>query len=181
MPAWSGWSELGAAAERLVASHGLAAAFVLLALDDVGVLMPLPANLLIVGVGALARSGTVAWWQAVVVLEAAALVGTGMLYAVARWGGRPAALRYGRRVGMTPVRLARAEGWLTRHGLISVVVGRLAPGLRIPTTVACGVLGLAPRRFAVTMTVAALLHILVYLTLGYFVGQAAVELLRRVP
>ncbi len=178
---WSGWSELGAAAERLVASHGLTAAFVLLALDDAGVLMPLPANLLIVGVGALARGGTVVWWQAVVVLEAAALVGTGVLYAAARWGGRPAALRFGRRVGMTPERLARAERWLSRHGMVAVVAGRLTPGLRIPTTVACGVLGMEPRRFVAAMAMAALAHVVLYLSLGYFVGQAAVELLRRVP
>ena len=166
------WEPARAWTEALFERYGLAAAFVLLLLDDAGLIMPLPGNLLVASVGLMAQRGTVLWWQAVLVLEAASLLGSTALYAVVRWAGRGAVRRHGPKVGLNPERIERAERWLHRYGPLAVVVGRLIPGLRVPTTIACGVLSLPLRIFLPSMAVGALLYIVLYMLLGYVVGPA---------
>src|SRR5687768_17454348 len=129
------WSQVRVWGEVLFERHGLAAAFVLLLLDDAGVIMPLPGNVLVASVGVLIERGLVPWWQAVLVLEVASVLGTTALYAATRWAGRGVVYRHGHRVGLSRARLDRAERWLHRYGPLAIVAGRLIPGLRVPTTI----------------------------------------------
>jgi membrane protein DedA with SNARE-associated domain len=153
--------------EVLFERHGLVAAFVLLLLDDAGVIMPLPGNVLVASVGVLVQRGLIPWWQAVLVLQAASLLGTTALYGATRWAGRGVVYRHGHRAGLSPARLDRAERWLHRYGPLAIIAGRLIPGLRVPTTIACGVLGLPLRTFLPSMAVGALLYVVFYALLGY--------------
>src|SRR5687768_15790695 len=132
------WGRARDWAEGLFETHGLAAAFGLLMLDDAGVIMPLPGNVLVAAVGLLVQRGVVTWWQAVLVLEAASLLGTVGLYLVTRWAGRGFVDRFGHYVGLSRAKLERAERWLERYGPLAVIGGRITPGLRVPTTVVCG-------------------------------------------
>ena len=75
--------------------------------------------------------------------------------------------RYGHRVGLSRARLDRAERWLHRYGPLAIIAGRLIPGLRVPTTIACGVLSLPLRTFLPSMAVGALLYVAFYTLLGY--------------
>src|SRR5207237_2735258 len=89
--------------------------------------------------GVHASQGRLLLWQAIVVMEVATILGATFLYAAARVGGRGLVYRYGRFMRLTPERLDRTETWLKKHGSRAVFLGRLVPGLRILTAVACGV------------------------------------------
>src|SRR5207302_5385833 len=80
----------------------------------------------------------------------------------------------------THERLGRAERWLSRHGSRAVFLGRLLPGLRIVTAVACGVFEVPFRVFFPAMSLGALLYISVYTLLGYFLGPPVLRLLEAV-
>jgi len=62
----------------------------------------------------------------------------------------------------------------------AVFLGRLVPGLRIVTAVACGVFSVPPSVFLPAMSLGALLYIFVYTLLGYYIGQPVLNLLERV-
>jgi SNARE associated Golgi protein len=88
--------------------------------------------------------------------------------------------RYGRFIRLTPERLDKAEHWLKKHGSRAVFLGRLLPGLRIITAVACGVFQVPLRIFMPAMALGALAYILVYTLLGYFLGQPVLYLLEQI-
>jgi membrane protein DedA with SNARE-associated domain len=74
--------------------------------------------------------------------------------------------RYGRFLHLNERRVATMEGWFRRHGALAIVVGRLIPGLRTPTTVMAGLFGVPYRTFAPATAVAALLWAAAYYLLG---------------
>ena len=103
------WAQLREAAPLLLERHGLLAACLLLFVEEAGVPIPVPGDVAMILVGAQARQGRFALWQAVAALEAATVAGGALLFAAARWAGRPLIARYGRLLRLTPERLDRAE------------------------------------------------------------------------
>jgi membrane protein DedA with SNARE-associated domain len=164
------WGELQLAAAAFIQQHGLAAAFIFLLVEEAGVPVVVPGDFLMLLLGVQAHQGQVKLWQAIVVLELGTVLGATILYLLSRWAGRGLVYRYGRYIRLSPQRLDSAERWIRRYGSLAVVVGRLFPGLRIVTAVACGVFDMPARQFIPAMALGALLYITVYTLLGYFFG-----------
>src|ERR671933_1393527 len=164
------WDEVRLAMAAFLDQHGLVAAFVFLLIEEAGVPVPVPGDFLMLILGVRARQGDVSLWQAIGVMEAATLMGATFLYAAARLAGRGLVYRYGRFVRLSPERLDRAEQWLKQHGTRAVFLGRLVPGLRIVTALACGVFEMPFWVFFPAMALGALLYIVVYTLIGYFPG-----------
>jgi membrane protein DedA with SNARE-associated domain len=171
------WAEVRLAMASFLDEHGLLAAFVFLLIEEAGVPVPVPGDFLMLILGVRARQGEVPLWQAIGVMEAATILGSSFLYAAAGLAGRGLVYRYGRFVRLSPERLDRAEHWLKLHGSRAVFVGRLVPGLRIVTAVACGVFSVPVWVFVPAMALGALLYIVVYTLTGYFLGPAVLDTL----
>jgi membrane protein DedA with SNARE-associated domain len=159
--------------------HGLLAAFVFLLVEEAGLPIPVPGDFVMLILGVSARQGLIPLWQAIVAMQAATMLGATLLYFVADRAGRGLVYRYGRLIRLNPERLARAEHWIKRHGFMAVFLGRLVPGLRIVTAVACGVFDVPFRVFFPAMSLGALLYIVVYTLIGYYVGPPVVRFLER--
>jgi membrane protein DedA with SNARE-associated domain len=76
---------------------------------------------------------------------------------------------------LTPERLDRAESWLVRHGPPAIVAGRLTPGLRMATVIACGVFGIPFWRFLPALGLGSLLYTLLYTLLGFLIGPVVLD------
>jgi membrane protein DedA with SNARE-associated domain len=174
------WTEISLAMASFLDRHGLLAAFVFLLIEEAGVPVPVPGDVLMLILGVNARQGKVQLWEALVVTESATMIGSTFLYFAARLAGRGLVYRYGRFIRLTPERLDRAERWLKRHGSRAVFLGRLVPGLRIVTAVACGVFEVPFGVFFPAMSLGALLYILVYTLLGYFLGPPVLSVLEKI-
>jgi membrane protein DedA with SNARE-associated domain len=174
------WTEVGLATSSFLDSHGLLAAFVFLLIEEAGVPVPVPGDVLMLVLGVHARFGTVTLWQAIAATWAGTILGSSFLYFISRIAGRSLVYRYGRFIRLTPERLDRTERWLKQHGSRAVFLGRLVPGLRIVTAVACGVFEVPFRAFFPAMALGALLYIVVYTLLGYFLGPPVLNLLEKV-
>jgi membrane protein DedA with SNARE-associated domain len=151
-------------------AHGQLALFVVLLLEESGIPMPLPGDLVMLFAGVRVREGQLALLTALLLMEAGTLLGATFLYLVARRGGRPVLYRYGRFLHLDLDKLDKAEDFLRRYGLLAIVLGRLVPGLRIPTTLAAGVFGVPYPVFLLALALGASGYILVFFLLGYFVG-----------
>ncbi len=162
----SALTALGSATLALLTAHQYPGLFFLLLLEEAGVPLPLPGDTLIVFVGVRSRSGQANAALAILLVAAAATLGSSALYWLARRGGRPALARYGRFLHLHEERVDRMEARFRRWGPWAIVLGRLIPGLRTPTSVMAGLFGVPYRVFAPCTALSALLWTLFYFYLG---------------
>jgi membrane protein DedA with SNARE-associated domain len=160
---------------RLLARHGLLAVLVAVVVEELGVPMPIPTDVMIVFTGAR-EGGSAAHLAGVFagILLASALGASG-LYAIVRRGGRPLVERYGRYVRLGPEQLARSEALLARGGWWAIALGRAIPGLRYATVVACGLFEVPYLRFLTAHLAGSSLYIVIFLALGAVFGPAVLE------
>jgi membrane protein DedA with SNARE-associated domain len=165
---------------ELLANHPVLAIGGVIFVEELGVPSPLPSDLLMLLAGIGVRQGQYPFWLILLVQQLATLLGTCGLYAFTRRVGRGAFERYGWLLHIGPATLTRAEDALRHSGWRGVLIGRLVPGLRIVTPIAAGVLGVPFAQFFPAVAVGALIYILVFNALGYFVGAAALEAYERI-
>src|SRR4051812_4423476 len=132
---------------RFLDEHAQLALFVWLLLEEAGLPMPLPGDLIVLAAGARLAQGGTFWLIPLALVSIATMAGSTVLFWASRRGGRPLLARYGRYLQLDANRLARSEAFLQRRGFFAVVVGRLTPGLRVATTVAAGAFGVPYRQF----------------------------------
>ena len=130
------WDVIRGAGDTFLIEHGVLAAFAYLALEEAGVPIPVPGDFLMLALGARAREGGIALWQVIAAMQAGTMLGSSLLYLLARRGGRGVVERFGPIIGIGPAQLDPAERQLQRHGARAVVLGRLLPGLRVLTAIA---------------------------------------------
>ncbi|HEY3079283.1 MAG TPA: DedA family protein [Chloroflexota bacterium] len=174
------WTSLGSTVERFVEQYGLVAAFVLITVEEAGIPSPIPADVLVLLASLQARQGRISLWELLAVAEAATVLGASILYFLARWAGRDLVYRYGRYVHLSPERLDRIEARLRRGGVWTVALGRIFPGLRVLTAVACGIFEVPYRVFLPGMAVGAFAYILIFAFLGYVLGPPIVAFLESI-
>ena len=137
-----------------VASHGVYAVFLLMAIDAV---FPAASEIVMLYAGAVAagvlRVGAITCRSsapkigfgigAFIVMALAGTLGyfVGALvgWAIGRYGGRPLLERRGRWFHLTPAKLDRAERWFDRWGNVGVLVGRITPVVRSFVSIPAGV------------------------------------------
>lgn len=159
----------------VLARHSAAAILLAVFLEELGMPMPIPTDLLIMFAGAThARTFSlfIGW---VIMLSLVSVLGASGLYAVVRRGGRPLVERYGRYIHLGPAQLARSEAWLIRHGWYGIALGRSIPGLRYATVVACGLFNVPYRLFFTAHLVGSSIYVIVLLGVGRFFGPAIIE------
>lgn len=109
-------------------------------------------------------------------------LGATNLYLISRrWGRRLVEGGVGSVLHITPARLAKAERWFARWGVMALIVGRHIPGFRVPLTVAAGVSRFSYAAFAASVAVSTAIWAGVLLMTGFFIGGPAGRLFRRHP
>jgi membrane-associated protein len=163
-----------------IAHYGILALFLLLALEEVGVWLPLPGDLLIVYFGyRIARTPQPLLGAVPVILTvvAAALCGSTILYLVVR-RNRRLLRRLAPLIHLDETWLQRMEPWLQRRGAAVIILVRLVPGLRIPTTIVAATFGVRLETFVPSIATSAALWGVVYFLVGA-AGQTAIEAARH--
>lgn len=173
------WMSLGQHLHSLLNAHGLAVIALVLFVEELGIPIPIPGDLVMLLGGIRVAHGQDALWAVLLVEEAATVAGASLLFAGSRRFGRSFVTRYGRLVHLGPETLERAEARVRRHGGWAIVVARLVPGFRIITVVAAGVLGLPYRTVLPALACGAFLYLLIYTLLGLFVGPVVLAFMER--
>jgi membrane protein DedA with SNARE-associated domain len=171
------WGRLAGVLFGLLNRYDDAAVFVLVLIEEAGVPLPLPGDLVMVVAGFRVARGEMNLFVTIFLLELATLVGSSFLYWLAARGGRPLLYRYGRFIHLERNKLDKAEGWVKRHGALAIVLGRIIPGLRMPTAIAAGVFGIRYTVFLPAVAVGSTMYILFFVLLGYFAGPEALSVL----
>ncbi|MFN2628072.1 MAG: DedA family protein [Gaiellaceae bacterium] len=147
-------ASLSGSATSQVASHGVYAVFLLMAIDAV---FPAASELVMLYGGAVAAGAFTEHvtlfgaklgfgWPAYLAIALAGtlgyLVGSIIGWWIGRYGGRPLLERRGRLLHVSPANLERAERWFERWGVWAVFVGRVTPVIRSFISIPAGVFGM---------------------------------------
>ncbi len=149
--------------------YGYLAVGGLILLEDFGV--PSPGETILIASAVYAGAGKLNILLVVLVAFAGAVAGDNIGYAIGNYGGRRAALRWGRYVLLTEERLGKAEDFVARHGGKIVVVARFIEGLRQLNGIVAGISDMRWRSFALFNAIGAALWVGVWAALGYFAGD----------
>jgi membrane protein DedA with SNARE-associated domain len=134
-------ADLAAAARHEVARHGPAAIFAALYFEESGIPSPVPGDVFVLYLGTSGSGHPLTLFLLWLGVILAVSLGSTNLYLISRHlGHRLLVGRLGRILHVTPQSLARAEDWFGRYGALAIIFGRHVPGLRIPLTVAAGLL-----------------------------------------
>jgi membrane protein DedA with SNARE-associated domain len=166
-----------AAGAGVAGGIGAVAGIALLLPMEAGVPVPVPADLVMLAVGARVSAGDLPLAVAVLAFEAVAVLGTAALFLLARGPGHVMVRRFGPRVGLSGARLGRATTLIERRGRLALAVGRATPGLRTLTVIAAGGSGLSRSRALPALIVGSSIFLQLHLFLGYFLGSAALHVL----
>jgi membrane protein DedA with SNARE-associated domain len=159
----------------LLDRHSFIAILLAVLLEELGVPMPIPTDLLIIFAGIKANSVPSEILRWFVLLNIASAIGASGLYWIIRWGGRPLIDRYGRYVHMGPKQVERAERLLARGGWWSIAIGRAIPGLRYLAVIASGLLKVSFPRFVTAHIAGSSVYIALFLVLGSLFGETVVR------
>lgn len=151
----------------------------LLYLEESGVPLPAPGDVFVMYVGVHIPRNFFAWLIAWLGLILIVVLGATNLYFISRrFGTRLVHSQFAEYVHLNPERLARAEQWFKKYGVLAIIFGRHIPGFRVPITVASGVFGVKWRVFAASVAVSTAIWAGVMLTLGLTIGPRLALLLR---
>ena len=99
------------------------------------------------------------------------VIGSLAEYYVARAGGRPLIERYGKYLLITRKDIDRADSWFATRGEITILVGRLIPGVRHFISIPAGVSRMSVPRFTIFTFIGAFPWSLALAWAGYVLGQ----------
>jgi membrane protein DedA with SNARE-associated domain len=169
-----------------VASHGVYAVFILMAIDAV---FPAASELVMLYAGAVA-AGVFSSAHHVSVFGAKVGFGAGafvvmalagtlgyLVGAIIGWwiglrGGRPLLERRGRWFHITPQSLERAERWFDRWGNVGVLVGRLTPVVRSFVSIPAGVFGMPFAPYTILTLIGSAIWAFAIAGAGYGLGSS---------
>lgn len=149
--------------------YGYLAVALVLLVDNLGI--PLPGEAVLATGAVFAGTGQLDVGVVAGVAFVAAVLGGNGGYAVGRYGGHPLVMRIGRRVGLTPERLARVERFFEQQGVKVVLVSRFVPLLRQFYGVVAGTSEMPWWRFFCANVAGAALWIAFWTTVGYNAGD----------
>ena len=129
----------------LFARYGYAVVFVGVFLENAG--MPVPGETALLAGAALSHDGPLSLPWVILIAMGAAVLGDNLGFLIGRRFGRAVIERHGRRVGLSPARLAMFDRFFERHGARTIFIARFITGLRVFGAVLAGASGLPWPRF----------------------------------
>ena len=168
--------DAAAGLSQFLDTYGLLAVFFIMLLKEIGVPVPIPADIIILGAAARAAQGMESGVAVFVAILIPMVIGGFVQYAIVRGPGRQAIYRVGRYIGLTPARLERAMTAIRRGGAAAVALGLTTPGVRIATVPASGLADLPLRMFGPGLVLGSAFFLAWHFAIGYL-GGAALALL----
>lgn len=122
--------------------------------------------------GFLAARGIMNIGVAYIIAVIGDLVGDAMYYAIGRYGGKRAAVKYGHFLGITADRLASMENYVRARSARTIFFGKFTQAFGVVTLVAAGIAHVPFKKFMWHVLLATIPKVVVFLILGYLFGSA---------
>lgn len=154
-----------------VSEAGQLALFIILGIEEAGIPLPIPGDMILLFTGYSISSGHLQFWPAFFWSVAGVVSGASILFWLFRLGGRPFAHKYGKFILLPVDRLNKLDAWFQRKGRWAVLLGRFVPGLRVFVSAIAGLSGLPYLYFLPQIILASILWVLLFMLLGMYLGN----------
>ena len=161
----------------MAAAHEFITLYLIIAIEEAGIPLPAPGDLVIAFYGYRARDDPLEIARVIFTCAAASTTGTLLPYFIARRWGLPVAHRF---AGWLDVDVRSVDEWIDRvhrYGFRGVLVGRLIPGLRVAMSLVAGTAEVPVWRFSSGVFVAASLYWTGWVLLGALIGPRVDDLI----
>jgi membrane protein DedA with SNARE-associated domain len=166
----------------ILRQDGYLVGFALIYIEESGVPLFIPGDAFLVYVGHRLPHNMPVFLAAWIGFVLAVTFGATNLYLLSRrYGRRLLEHRVANVLHLTPARLDTAENSFRRWGPWALIFGRHILGLRVPLTVAAGVLKLPYRTFAISVAVSSAAWAGLFLLLGALFGDRVERSIRSSP
>lgn len=165
----------------LLQHYDTLALYVLLSIEESGIPIPVPGDIVMSFFGYRAQLGLTSWYAALLAGVAATQTGSCILYHIGRKGGRPLLRRYGRYLHLNEQRQTRIEGWLAKYGGFAVFFGRLVPGMRCGSSFVAGTFRVRYSSFFLGTLASATVWWSLFLYLGSRLGSWVAPVVQEHP
>jgi len=156
----------------LITQYGYVAVFLLMLAESACI--PIPSEVIMLFGGALAAGAYPGAHPALIGIVLAGVLGnvagSYVAWAVGRYAGQAAVLRWGRRFGVRGHDIDRATAWFDRHGPAAVLFGRVVPVVRTFISLAAGFADMPAGRFGLFTTLGCILWTAALGIAGYALG-----------
>ena len=132
---------------------------------------PIPSEVVLPLAGFFVARGELSFVGVLFAATLGSVLGSILLYELARYGGRPFVLRYGSLLRVGPEELDRADAWFVRRGPIVVLVGRCIPGVRSLVSLPAGMLKMSRVAYILLTLVGSLIWNTALIGLGWILGE----------
>ena len=161
-----------------IREHQYVTLYFVIAIEEAGVPLPAPGDLVIAYYGWRAGGDPVAIANVVLTCALASATGTLAPYFLARRFGETVALRVARWLDIDTHHIDRLEASFVRYGTAGVIVTRLIPGLRVAVSLVAGTAHVPLQKFVPGVFVAAAIYWTGWALLGAIVGPHVHDVIR---
>jgi membrane protein DedA with SNARE-associated domain len=158
-------------------AHVYVVLFFTIAIEESGVPLPVPGDLVIAYYGWRAAGDPWEIAQTILTCAAASTAGTQIPYWLSRRFGRTVTERAAYWLDVDMAKIERLFAWIDRHGFGAVLLARLIPGLRVAVSLVAGTARVPPHEFAAGVFVAGAIYWTLWVMLGVIVGPRVEDLL----
>jgi membrane protein DedA with SNARE-associated domain len=158
-------------------AHAYVTLFFVIAIEEAGIPLPIPGDLVIAYYGWRAARDPYEIAQTILTCALASTAGTQIPYWLARRWGRRVTLKIAFWLDFDPAKAEELFGRFGRHGFRSVLIARLIPGLRVAVALIAGTAGVPPVQFSAGVFIAGAIYWTIWVMLGSLLGPAIVETL----
>lgn len=164
--------------ETVFAHQGVFIPILLLAIEESGVPLPIPGDVMIAYTGYNVAKGELSYAMALVALMLSVLIGSSILFWLSSKWGNSLIFKFGKFLHLHPERLINVEKKFGKYGPWVIIFGRHIPGFRIPITVFAGMSGIKYQTFILSTFISTIFWAIFYLDLGIRLGPRVRHFLR---
>ncbi len=161
----------------IVGQHQFLALFGIVGIEEAGVPLPAPSDLVIMFYGDRARGDPFGLAQVIVVCALASTAGTLVPYFLTRRFGDRVAHKFAEWMDVEPKQVDIWEERIAKRGFIAIFIGRLIPGLRVAMSLIGGTAKVPLHLFSPAVFLAGLIYWSFWTLLGAFFGPAVRRLI----
>ncbi len=154
---------------QVISDLGLVGLVALMFVENV--FPPIPSEVVLPLAGFFVARGEMSFVGVLFAATLGSVLGSILLYELARYGGRPFVLRYGSLLRVGPEELDRADAWFVRRGPIVVLVGRCIPGVRSLVSLPAGMLKMSRVAYILLTLVGSLIWNTALIGIGWILGE----------
>ncbi|MHB1627898.1 MAG: DedA family protein [Bacilli bacterium] len=152
----------------LIHQYGYVGVFFILLLEMIGIPFPAETTLTISGIEL--SNGTFQLFPLLIAAFLGNMLGSAIAYGIGRLLGRPVIIRFGKYIGLTEERFAKAEAVFRRYQAGVVLIGKFIAGIRVLVPYVAGIERMKFATFVVLNAISALAWVLAFTLLGRVIG-----------